>query len=226
MHRPAPGAVPDPVVFSDAAPCGAAAAVVRGCMPPRRARIVTLGAGQEDPECVRAQRPAPCQAASRVSMRGKRDAPSQRGGASAPLRRPLHRPCKAAPPGACQGAPGLPCGAVPARQRRRGAAGSVCVPAARRPAGWIGIGLGTVGKPNWRRRSEGSRRTARLLASGSCARDGGSAWEKSRLYSQKGRSHLGNRHNIIAGRSNVFSQYSTKFDGYRQILTMKRAGRE
>ena len=43
-------------------------------------------------------------------------------------------------------APGPPCGAVPARQRRRTAVGSVCVPAARKSADWIGIDLDTVDK--------------------------------------------------------------------------------
>ena len=37
---------------------------------------------------------------------------------------------------------------------------------------------------------------------------------------------LGNRPFIIAGRSNIFSQYSTKFDDYRQILTMEKIARE
>ena len=37
---------------------------------------------------------------------------------------------------------------------------------------------------------------------------------------------LGNRPFIVVGRSNVFSQYSIKFDDYRQILTMKRTALE
>ena len=36
---------------------------------------------------------------------------------------------------------------------------------------------------------------------------------------------LGNRPFIVVGRSNVFNQYSIKFDDYRQILTMERIAR-
>ena len=36
---------------------------------------------------------------------------------------------------------------------------------------------------------------------------------------------LGNRPFIVVGRSNVFNQYSVKFDDYRQILTMERIAR-
>ena len=70
-----------------------------------------------------------------------------RGGASASLRRPLHRPCKAAPPGARQGARQAR-HAGPFRPGRGGgrAAGAVCVPAARKPTDWIGIDLDTVDK--------------------------------------------------------------------------------
>ena len=37
---------------------------------------------------------------------------------------------------------------------------------------------------------------------------------------------LGGRPFIVAGRSNIFSQYSIKFDDYKQILTMERTARE
>ena len=37
---------------------------------------------------------------------------------------------------------------------------------------------------------------------------------------------LGNRPYIVAGRSNIFDQYSIKFGDYRQILTMERTARE
>ena len=37
---------------------------------------------------------------------------------------------------------------------------------------------------------------------------------------------LGNRPFIVVGRSNVFIQYSVKFDDYRQTLTMERTARE
>ena len=37
---------------------------------------------------------------------------------------------------------------------------------------------------------------------------------------------LGGRPFIVAGRSNIFSQYTAKFDDYREILTMERIARE
>ena len=37
---------------------------------------------------------------------------------------------------------------------------------------------------------------------------------------------LGNRPYVVAGRSSVFSQYTMKFDDYRQTLTMERTARE
>ena len=37
---------------------------------------------------------------------------------------------------------------------------------------------------------------------------------------------LGNRPYIVIGRSSVFSQYTMKFDDYRQTLTMERTARE
>ena len=37
---------------------------------------------------------------------------------------------------------------------------------------------------------------------------------------------LGNRPYIVIGRSSVFSQYTMKFDDYRQTLTMERTARD
>ena len=37
---------------------------------------------------------------------------------------------------------------------------------------------------------------------------------------------LGNRPYVVVGRSSVFSQYTMKFDDYRQTLTMERTARE
>ena len=37
---------------------------------------------------------------------------------------------------------------------------------------------------------------------------------------------LGNRPYIVVGRSSVFSQYTMKFDDYRQTLTMERTARD
>ena len=37
---------------------------------------------------------------------------------------------------------------------------------------------------------------------------------------------LGSRPFIVAGRSNIFNQYTVKFDDSREILTMERVGRE
>ena len=43
---------------------------------------------------------------------------------------------------------------------------------------------------------------------------------------EKDTMRLGGRPFIVAGRSNIFSQYTIKFDDYREILTMKRIARE
>ncbi len=44
--------------------------------------------------------------------------------------------------------------------------------------------------------------------------------------SEKDIVQLGNRPLIVVERSNVFIQYSVKFDDYRQTLTMERTARE
>ena len=158
-----------------------------------------------------------------AGMRRKRDVPSQRGGASASLRRPLHRPCKAAPPGARQGVrPARHAG--PFRPGRGGgrAAGAVCVPAARRPADWIGIGRGTV-KPELAT-PFGRFKVRRTLACIGilCKGRSVSLGKVPAFIPEKDIVQLGNRPYIVIGRSNVFNQYSVKFDDYRQILTMER----
>ena len=43
---------------------------------------------------------------------------------------------------------------------------------------------------------------------------------------EKDTMRLGGRPFIVAGRLNIFSQYTIKFDDYREILTMKRIARE